>query len=350
MQTIQVLLADDHAIVRAGFRRIIEHIPGSSVAAEVGNGPQVFSALEESSFDLLLIDVTMPEFEPIAAIRHIRARYPDLKILVVSAYDDDFYVQGLLSAGVNGYHLKDQSLNDLKLAIQRVLAGERWISSPLISKLVKPASQSDPIPVLSERQRALLRLLLQGQDNKTIAGELGLSLKTVENNLTQLYQIIGVQSRLEAVNFIMRYPQVLGTPGQQAALSGPPTESSASQRAAILVLDDNARYRKQLMRTIGKAYPQVTLYEAKDLQECLLLAKQVRLDIALVDVVLGDENGITCARRIKELRPNTRVVLISAYPDPEFHRQGLQSGAAAFLDKKNLDLPTLRQVIDDVIA
>ena len=71
----------------------------------------------------------MPDFEPISAIRQIRALYPALKILVVSAYDDDVYVQGLLGAGVNGYHLKDQPLNDLKLAVQRVLDGERWISS-----------------------------------------------------------------------------------------------------------------------------------------------------------------------------------------------------------------------------
>jgi len=80
-----------------------------------------------------------------------------------------------------------------------------------------------------------------------------------------------------------------------------------------------------------------------------LIARQVHLDMALVDVVLGDENGITCVRRIKETHPQTRVVLISAYADLEFRRQGLQSGAVAFLDKKNLDLPTLRQVIDDII-
>jgi len=139
-------------------------------------------------------------------------------------------------------------------------------------------------------------------------------------------------------------------PGQQAAHGERKGEPIDTRRVAILVLDDNGRYRKQLMRTIGKAYPLATLYEASDPQECLRLVERVRLDIALVDVVLGDEDGITCTRRIKEIRPQTRVVLISAYPDPEFHRQGLQSGAAAFLDKKNLDLPALRQVIDDIIV
>ena len=84
----------------------------------------------------MVIDVTMPDFEPVATIRQIRAQYPAMKILVVSAYDDDAYVQGLLGAGVNGYHLKDQPLSDLRLAVQRVLAGERWISSNLIGKLL----------------------------------------------------------------------------------------------------------------------------------------------------------------------------------------------------------------------
>ncbi len=78
------------------------------------------------------------------------------------------------------------------------------------------------------------------------------------------------------------------------------------------------------------------------------IAKQIDLKLALVDVVLGDVNGINCVRRIKTIRPDTRVILISAYPDREFHRQGLESGAVAFLDKKDLDLSTLRQVIDDV--
>ena len=128
MPNTNILLADDHAIVRAGIRKTIEEMPGIHCVCEVGNGPQVLAALKEHDIDCLLIDVTMPDFEPITAIRHIRKLYPQLKILVVSAYDDDVYVQGLLGAGVNGYHMKDQPLNDLKLAVQRVLAaGHRTV-------------------------------------------------------------------------------------------------------------------------------------------------------------------------------------------------------------------------------
>lgn len=348
MSSIRVLLADDHAIVRSGFRRMVEQFDGMEVIGEAENGPQVFENLERVPVDLLLIDVTMPDFDPIDAISRIRAAFPELKILVVSAYDDDFYVKGLLNAGVNGYHMKDQPLNDLRIAIERVMAGERWISHSLISKLVDNPAVSSPLAPLTERQRTLLRYLLQGLDNKSIADTLGLSIKTVENHLTRLYRQIDVQSRLEAVNFAMRNPQVLGTSGHTAAHGPSSDDHLIHKNVTILVVDDNARYRKQLLRMIGKANPRATIYEAESIEETMQIAHKVNLQLALVDVVLGEENGISIVRRIKTLQPKSRVVLISAYPDREFHRQGLESGAVAFLDKQNLDLPTLRNVIDDV--
>jgi DNA-binding NarL/FixJ family response regulator len=349
MDAVRVLLADDHAIVRAGIRKMVEELPDLQVVGEVGNGPQVFETLESEPVDFLLIDVTMPDFDPIKAIGRIRALYPALKILVVSAYDDDIYVQGLLAAGVNGYHLKDQPLNDLKLALQRILAGERWLSSPLIAKLVGGSSGSGVLPVLTNRQRSLLHLLHQGLDNQTIAQQIGLSVKTVENHLTRLYRQLDVKSRLEAVNFYTRYPQILGVAGQDAVQKDVTAAPCAQKYAAILVVDDNPRYRKQLLHMIGKLCPQVTIYEAENIQEAVQTAQQIDLQFALIDVVLGDEDGIACARRIKAIRSQIRVVLISAYPDREFHRLGIQSGAVAFLDKKDLDLSTLRQVLDDVI-
>jgi DNA-binding NarL/FixJ family response regulator len=348
MSTVRVLLADDHAIVRAGIRKMIEEVPDLVVVDEVGDGPRIFAALERELIDCLLIDVSMPDFEPITAIHEIRRLYPALKILVVSAYDDDVYVQGLLAAGVNGYHMKDQPLNDLKLAIQRVLAGERWISGSLISKLVEPAHATAAIPDLTSRQRDLLRLLQQGLDNQSIAQEMGLSIKTVENHLTRLYRQLNVQSRLEAVNFILRFPIILGIPGQNAAYVTMPTESGLQNPVAILVVDDNSRYRKQLQRMIGKVCPRATIYEAEDIQSAIHITQHVEIQLAMIDVVLGDEDGIACVRRIKAISSKCRLILISAYPDREFHRQGIQSGAVAFLDKKDLDLSTLRHVIEDI--
>lgn len=351
MEQIKVLLADDHAIVRAGIHKMIEEIPGLIVVAEVGDGTQVLSILANQQIDCLIIDVNMPEFEPFSVIRKIRNDYPQLKILVVSAYDDDIYVQGLLSAGVNGYHLKDQPLNDLKLAVRRILEGERWISSPLIGKLLGMDTQKQVVPNLTNRQRELLRLLQQGFDNQTIAQEMSLSIKTIENHLTRLYRQLDVQSRLEAVHFITRCPQILGTPGQDAVNDEKPyPQLPAAKSNTILIVDDNARYRMQLKRMIGKLYPRVIIHEAESIHEATTTAKNIEIKLALIDVVLMDEDGITCARRIKAIQPQTRVVLISAYPDREFHRQGIQSGAIAFLDKKDLDLSSLRQVLDDIIS
>lgn len=345
-----ILLADDHAVVRAGIRNALEGCDDIEIAGEVGDGPALFAALAKAQPTLLLIDVTMPDFEPLTAIRQIRALYPGLKILVVSAYDDDVYVQGLLAAGVDGYHLKDQPLSDLRLAVHRVLSGEKWISSPLINKLI--GHTDGPLPPLSltARQLDLLRLLQQGLDNQSIAQKLGLSVKTVENHLTRLYRQLNVQSRLEAVNYVMQHPEIMALAGQVSVWTSSASEETIKESVVILLVDDNARYRRQLKRMICQVCPRAVMYEAGDIAEAVCLARQVTPRLVLVDVVLGEENGIHCVRRIRALSPSSRVVLISAYPDREFHRLGLEAGAVAFLDKKDLDADTLHQIISDVIA
>jgi DNA-binding NarL/FixJ family response regulator len=342
----RALLADDHDIVRAGIRNGLKDVQGLEIVSEVGDGPTLFAALEEVQPDFLLIDVTMPDFEPLTAIRQIKARHPDMKILVISAYDDDVYVQGLLGAGVDGYHLKNQPLSDLRLAVQRVLGGGRWVSSPLIGKLVSYADGTSS-PSLTSRQRDILRLLQHGLDNQTIAQKLCLSIKTVESHLTRLYRQIGVQSRLEAVSYAMQHPEILALSGQEAVLASSSPESPTQEHITMLLVDDNVRYRRRLRWMIGKVCPQGAIYEAQDTKEAVQLTKRTEPQLVFIDVVLGEEDGIGCTRRIKTLSPSSRVVLISAFPDREFHRLGLEAGAVAFLDKKDLDTSTLRQIIDD---
>ena len=349
MGTIHVLLADDHAVVRTGLRKVVEEMPGMQVISEAENGPQVFSTLEKEAIDCLIIDVTMPEFEPISAIRQIRAAYPAMKILIVSAYDDDIYVQGLLNAGVNGYHLKDQPLNDLKLALERVMAGERWLSTPIINKLLGKSQQNMPSEQLTDRQRELLRLLRDGKDNQSIAKEMGLSIKTVENHLTRLYRQLNVQSRLEAVNILMQQPALLGLSGHRAANTPAAAAVTMFHEISIMVIDDNGRYRGNLLHMIGKVCPQATIFEAENTENAVQMADRIAPQLVFIDVVLGDEDGLRCARRVKAISPHSRIVLISAYPDREFHRLGLESGAIAFLDKKDLDLPAIKQVIEDIV-
>ncbi|MBI3169401.1 MAG: response regulator [Chloroflexi bacterium] len=349
MFPVRVLLADDHTVVRAGLRNALEVLPNLEIVGEVGNGVELMDAVSRMSIDLLVMDASMPDFEPISAVQQIREKHPSIKILVVSAHNDEAYVVGLLKAGANGYHLKDQPLADLQLAAQRVLNGERWISSNLIDRLLNRQAITPPpnMPYLTRRQRELLRLISQGADNRNIAQTLDLSVKTVENHLTALYRVLGVDSRLKALNYILRHPELLASTGQEMAETH--TSTKGGQELVLLIVDDNARYRQQLGRLVGKIYPAATLYEAENVAEALSLSKQVQPQLAFIDVVLDDEDGIQCARRVRAASPLTRVVVISAYPDREFRRQALSAGVVAFLDKKDLDTESMRQVIEDAL-
>lgn len=346
---VRLVLADDHAVVRAGIANALRELPNIEIVGEIGDGHSLAATLARTRPDVLVTDVTMPDFEPINAIRQIRAEYPALKILVVSAYDDDVYVQGLLGVGVNGYHLKDQPLSDLRLAVQRVLAGERWVCSPLVDKLVRYRESASAALALTARQRDILRCLKEGLDNQAIARRTGLSVKTIENHLTRLYRQLNVQSRLEAVNYLMQHPEILGFSDDVAATTTPALEAVPAQRLAILIVDDNLRYRTQMRRLIGKTCPTAAIFEAENTQLALRMVSDTHPQLAFIDVVLGDEHGIEAARQIKMISPSTRMILISAYPDREFHRQGLAAGAVALLDKKDIDVAVLRELIDDLV-
>ena len=217
---------------------------------------------------------------------------------------------------------------------------------PLVREVITSAPQSSPTPWLTRRQRELLRLLTQGADNRNIAQSLDLSVKTVENHLTALYRVLGVDSRLKAVNYALRHPELLATSRQELSdFASDQTESELT----ILVVDDNPRYRQQLCRLISRMYPSSLLYEAQNASEALNLGGRVQPQLALIDVALEDDDGIQCARRLRTLSPSTRMVVISAYPDREFRRQALSAGAVAFLDKKDFDTASVRQVIEDAL-
>jgi DNA-binding NarL/FixJ family response regulator len=350
MTVKRILLADDHTVVRAGLRNALEGIPDIEIVGDVGNGRDLVESLTAGSVDLLVMDANMPDFEPISTAREIKARYPHLKILIVSAYNDESYVVGLLKAGVDGYHLKDQPLADLQLAVQRILNGERWITSSLVTQLAnRQASPAPPAsaPMLTRRQRELLQLLAGGADNRAIALELDISIKTVENHLTALYKILGVDSRLKAMNYALHHPELLAITnhGRIEFEPVPPGKDGLS----ILVVDDNPRYRQQLCRLINKISPVSTIYEAENTTDAMRIGEIVQPHLSLVDVVLEDEDGIQCAKRLKSLSPQTRMVLISAYPDREFRRRALSAGAVALLDKKDLDTASVRQLIEDAL-
>jgi DNA-binding NarL/FixJ family response regulator len=217
-----------------------------------------------------------------------------------------------------------------------------------VSKLVAHSHKAEFSPPLTNRQIDILRLLQEGLDNQSIARRMGLSVKTVENHLTRLYRQLNVQSRLEAVRYATQHPEVLAISGHEAGYTSSINETRNQEGLTILLVDDNARYRHQLRRMVGKVHPRAIIYEAEATNEALRLAEQIRPQLVLIDVVLGEEDGIGLTRRLKALAPSSRIVLITAYPDREFHRRGLEAGAVALLDKKDLDALALRQVINDV--
>ena len=128
-----------------------------------------------------------------------------------------------------------------------------------------------------------------------------------------------------------------------------PRQQKSSYGLTVLVVDDNTRYRQQLTHLIGKIHPTCILYEAGNIAEAVKLAEQVHPQLALIDVVLEDEDGIRCARQLRSVSPSTRMVVVSAYPDRGFRKQALSAGAVAFVDKKDLDTASLRQVIEDAL-
>jgi DNA-binding NarL/FixJ family response regulator len=221
----------------------------------------------------------------------------------------------------------------------------------LLDKLLHPTAQTAVSPTLSKRQKDILRQLAEGLDNRAIAQRLNLSVKTIENHLTRLYRQIGVQSRLEAAHHAQTHPELIAHQGEPAELEKTAVFALPhTTQTAILVVDDNQRYRTQLRRMLGRVQPQAMIYEAASTAEAVRLAAQVLPHLIFVDVVLADEDGIHCTRRLKIAAPAARILLISAYPDREFHRRGLEAGATALVYKKDLDTAALQQIIEDTIG
>jgi DNA-binding NarL/FixJ family response regulator len=347
MQKVQVLVADDHEVVRVGIRKALSKFSHFKISGEAGDGPSLFQLLATATPDLLIIDVSMPGFDPLPAVRQIRTQYPTTKILVVSAFDDDMYVEGLLGAGIDGYYLKGEPLSDLLVAVERVLDGKRWISDSLLGRLI-PGSQAERRPArLTRRQIEVLQLLQQGLDNAAIAQRLGLSVKTVENHLTRLYRQLNLQSRAEAISYAFQNADALCSTrrGKTCTRTAPSTEFPGP--IAVLVVDDNPRYRTQIRTMIGKVCPAATVWEAQDVAEAIGVMHRVKPKVVLLDVILGNENGIQGARRLHAACPDNQIVLISAYPDREFHRLALEAGAVAFVDKTDIDASTLQHILDN---
>jgi DNA-binding NarL/FixJ family response regulator len=205
---IHVVLADDHPVVRAGVKTMLERESDLHVVGEIGDGTQVESLTRYWQPDVLVLDVNMPGLDPVATTRRLREQHPRLHILVLTAYDDDAYVTGLLSAGATGYLLKEEALDTLVAAIRAVARGESWLSQRIAGRLarkaVAPARAAEAEP-LTPREREVLRLLALGLSNDEIAERLFITKRTVQNHVSAIYGKLGLDSRAEAVLYAIRH-------------------------------------------------------------------------------------------------------------------------------------------------
>lgn len=205
---ILILIADDHPVVRAGIVSMLNREPDIRVIAETGEGGQVERLTARMAPDVLVLDVNMPGLDPVASTRLLTEQRPDLRILILTAYDDEAHVTGLLTAGAIGYMLKDEALDTLVEAIRAVSRGELWLSQRIAGRLARkaiaPARPAAAEP-LTPREREVLRLLALGLNNHEIAEQLFITKRTVQNHVSNIYGKLSLDSRAEAVLYAIRY-------------------------------------------------------------------------------------------------------------------------------------------------
>ena len=206
MKKIKILIADDHAFVREGTRRILEQEPDLEVVAEAGDGEEAVRLASDLKPDVAIIDVAMPKLDGIEATRRIKALCPAVAVLVLSAYDDDQFVFGLLEAGAAGYLLKSVRGHEIVDAIRAVDAGESVLHPSVARKVLNRfasvssrAQRKKPLELLTDREMEVLRLVTKGLSNKDIADGLSLSVRTVQGHLANIFNKLRVSSRTEAV-------------------------------------------------------------------------------------------------------------------------------------------------------
>lgn len=201
---IRVILADDHAVVRAGIRQFLEQAADIQVVAEADDGEMAQLIVARHEPDVAVLDIQMPRASGIEVTRWIRANYPSVGILVLTAYDDDPYVMAVLQAGANGYVLKTASPSDIIDAVRDVFEGKSALDPSVAQKLIHFVSgQSSPpmgeYEALTDRELEVLALVGKGYTNKAIGVQLEISARTVQGHLAKTYVKLEAGSRTEAV-------------------------------------------------------------------------------------------------------------------------------------------------------
>ena len=209
-KTIRVLLADDHTLVRAGIRALLEKIPGVEVAGEAGDGREVLDLIKAQQPDVVLLDISMPGLNGLQALARITRDFPHVRVVILSMHHNDEYVLQALKSGVSGYLLKRAATTELAAAVKTVVDGQIYLSREIASQFLKKfplqqiARSRSPLEQLTLRQREILQLLAEGQTTKAIGLVLKLSDKTVEYHRAKLMARLNIFDIPGLVRFALR--------------------------------------------------------------------------------------------------------------------------------------------------
>ena len=201
----RILLVDDHTLFREGMHMLLSSIPGMDVVGDVASGELALEFLHERPCDVVLLDIALPGMNGITATQRLREKHPKAQVVIVSMYKEEEYLAAALKAGARGYLLKDSTKEELRMAVQAARRRQTFISPALSHILVDPFVQSvAPDDPLTPRQKQVLTLLARGLTAKQVAGQLGLSTKTVETHRSMLMERLGLRNLPALVLYAVR--------------------------------------------------------------------------------------------------------------------------------------------------
>ena len=201
---MNVILADDHRLVRAGLRALLDASPGIDVVAEATDGEEAWRLIQELRPDAALLDIAMPRLSGLAVLQQVAAAKLPTRVLLLSMYDNDEYVAEAVRAGASGYLIKDAAVEELGLALDALKRGDVYLSPAISRKLAQAFSGGRPSPGLTARQTQILRLIAMGHSSKEVARELDLSIKTVETHRTQIMDRLDIRDLAGLVRYAVR--------------------------------------------------------------------------------------------------------------------------------------------------
>ena len=208
MNKLTVVLADDHQLVRAGLRALLDAMGGVDVVGEAADGFEALHLIGQLAPMVALLDIAMPGMSGVDVLRQVRARHPTTKVLLLSMYDSRDYVTSAIQAGASGYLIKDAAVTELAQALAAVAAGQTYLSPRISRQLAEAIANPQPALATAEltlRQEEVLRLVARGQSSKEIARQLGLSVKTVETHRAQIMDRLQIRDMAGLVRYAVRY-------------------------------------------------------------------------------------------------------------------------------------------------